>query len=160
MWLLEEGSAIELPAIQRGFVWRTAQIENLWDSILRGYPVGAFLLSSNGDHLDLFDGQQRATSIALGFYNPWEKHKDKARIGNDKSLPTVWLDLDPAVKPEGSTYLVRVLTKSHPWGYLARNNSTGRIQPIHRSCATERYFQLVLYDIRPWFRFYETIPGS
>jgi uncharacterized protein with ParB-like and HNH nuclease domain len=32
-----------LPAIQREFVWDTDQIETLFDSLLRGYPVGAFL---------------------------------------------------------------------------------------------------------------------
>ncbi|MEH7502920.1 DUF262 domain-containing protein [Neobacillus drentensis] len=32
-----------LPAIQREFVWDTEQIETLFDSLLRGYPVGAFL---------------------------------------------------------------------------------------------------------------------
>ena len=32
-----------LPAIQREFVWKTDQIEKLFDSLLRGYPIGAFL---------------------------------------------------------------------------------------------------------------------
>jgi uncharacterized protein with ParB-like and HNH nuclease domain len=32
-----------LPSIQREFVWKTDQIETLFDSLLRGYPVGAFL---------------------------------------------------------------------------------------------------------------------
>jgi len=32
-----------LPAIQRKFVWTPAQIENLFDSIMRGYPIGTFL---------------------------------------------------------------------------------------------------------------------
>lgn len=32
-----------LPAIQREFVWSTAQIEQLFDSIMRGYPIGSFL---------------------------------------------------------------------------------------------------------------------
>lgn len=32
-----------LPAIQREFVWGTEQIETLFDSLLRDYPVGAFL---------------------------------------------------------------------------------------------------------------------
>ncbi|MBB3040119.1 GmrSD restriction endonuclease domain-containing protein [Hoyosella altamirensis] len=32
-----------LPAIQRDFVWSKRQIENLFDSIMRGYPIGAFL---------------------------------------------------------------------------------------------------------------------
>ncbi len=32
-----------LPAIQREFVWDTGQIENLFDSLLSGYPIGSFL---------------------------------------------------------------------------------------------------------------------
>ena len=32
-----------LPAIQREFVWDTDQIRALFDSLLRGYPIGSFL---------------------------------------------------------------------------------------------------------------------
>ena len=32
-----------LPAIQREFVWWTEQIECLFDSLMRGYPIGSFL---------------------------------------------------------------------------------------------------------------------
>lgn len=32
-----------LPAIQREFVWEDRQIEALFDSLLRGYPIGSFL---------------------------------------------------------------------------------------------------------------------
>lgn len=32
-----------LPAIQREFVWTTEQIERLFDSIMRGYPINSFL---------------------------------------------------------------------------------------------------------------------
>src|ERR1039457_2643086 len=32
-----------LPAIQREFVWDSSQIEQLFDSVLRGYPIGSFL---------------------------------------------------------------------------------------------------------------------
>jgi len=32
-----------LPAIQRELVWKPEQISNLWDSLLRGYPIGSFL---------------------------------------------------------------------------------------------------------------------
>jgi hypothetical protein len=32
-----------LPAIQREFVWKTEQIRRLFDSLMRGYPIGAFL---------------------------------------------------------------------------------------------------------------------
>ncbi len=34
---------IYLPAIQRKFVWKPEQIESLFDSIMRGYPIGTFL---------------------------------------------------------------------------------------------------------------------
>lgn len=33
-----------MPAIQREFVWGPAQIIRLVDSLMRGYPVGSFLL--------------------------------------------------------------------------------------------------------------------
>lgn len=33
-----------LPAIQREFVWSTDQITKLFDSVLRGYPIGSFLM--------------------------------------------------------------------------------------------------------------------
>lgn len=74
-----------LPAMQRGIVWKPRQIEDLWDSILMGYPIGAFLLTpydkkrgeqnlslqqelnrGSATH-HLLDGQQRATGIAIGF---------------------------------------------------------------------------------------------
>jgi hypothetical protein len=32
-----------LPAIQREFVWDTEQIEKLFDSLMKGYPIGSFL---------------------------------------------------------------------------------------------------------------------
>jgi uncharacterized protein with ParB-like and HNH nuclease domain len=33
-----------LPEIQRNFIWKEKQIENLFDSIIMGYPIGTFLL--------------------------------------------------------------------------------------------------------------------
>lgn len=33
-----------LPAIQREFVWQSSKIESLFDSLLRGYPIGTLLL--------------------------------------------------------------------------------------------------------------------
>ena len=32
------------PAIQRKFVWSSDQIEVLFDSIMRGYPINSFML--------------------------------------------------------------------------------------------------------------------
>jgi len=38
-----QSNAYVLPAIQREFVWNGRQIERLFDSLMRGYPIGSFL---------------------------------------------------------------------------------------------------------------------
>lgn len=120
---------ISLPTVQRGFVWKPYQIENLWDSLLRGYPVGAFVLSkkitSENEEYELLDGQQRASAICLGFYNPLNE-KGKA---SDQIFKTsydnimVFIDLlKPDLDNDNRKYLFRVITKSHPWGYRKQEN--------------------------------------
>ena len=37
---------VALPMIQRGFVWKPHQIIDLWDSLLRGMPVGSLLVNT------------------------------------------------------------------------------------------------------------------
>ena len=118
-WLSKD-SKIELPDIQRGFVWKTYQIENLWDSVFRQYPMGSFLLTATGNKLMLIDGQQRATSLALGYFNPWED--ESIHLGNVKNLPVIWIDVLPASKTENSEFVFRVVTRSHPWGYQLNHN--------------------------------------
>lgn len=119
-----------LPSIQRGAVWKVRQTEELWDSIFRGFPIGSFLLSpydksrgiqefklqekvSDNPTHHLLDGQQRATGIALGFFNPWNKECPNKLI---KSV--LWLDLASSPKGRDIEFVFRVLTRAHPWGYL------------------------------------------
>jgi hypothetical protein len=74
-----ELGTIGLPDIQRPFVWPTAKIRDLFDSMYKGYPIGYLLFWENGfqdehkhigvDHkqtvptLLIVDGQQRLTSL-------------------------------------------------------------------------------------------------
>ena len=37
-----------LIAIQREFVWSPDQVRTLFDSLMRGYPIGSFLLWNRG----------------------------------------------------------------------------------------------------------------
>jgi hypothetical protein len=112
-----------LPSIQRGFVWKPKQIEDLWDSILRGYPIGSFLFSKTSKNLHLMDGQQRATSIFLGHFNPYNANNATSAWSIKGELPMVWLDIKPDSKPDNSKFLVRLITRSHPWGYQHRENN-------------------------------------
>ena len=124
-WQLNsEQQNVELPSIQRGFVWKSKQVEDLWDSILRGYPIGSFLFSKTGEKLYLMDGQQRATSIFLGHFNPFNPSAALNAWSIKGELPIVWIDLKPHSKPDISKYLIRLTTRSHPWGYKAENNNS------------------------------------
>ena len=38
-----DSNQLFLPALQRKFVWKTEQIESLFDSIMQGFPIGTFL---------------------------------------------------------------------------------------------------------------------
>ncbi len=112
-----EMNLVSLPQVQRGFVWRPFQIENLWDSLLRGYPVGAFVLSpiSGKGSFEMLDGQQRATAICLGFGNPtFRDSQDKIKV---------FIDLEKPKVEDNRKYIFRVITQSHPWGYRKSDNT-------------------------------------
>lgn len=122
--LYNDKSQVELPSIQRGFVWKSKQVEDLWDSLLRGYPIGSFLFSKSGEKLFLMDGQQRSTSIFLGHFNPYNQIDATKAWAIKGQLPVLWIDIKPDTLPNSNKYLLRLTTRSHPWGYQAGNNDT------------------------------------
>ena len=81
MHLIEEikHGKIAMPDIQRPFVWSSAQVRDLFDSLYRGYPVGTLMFWETGvdagvrqvgggendgvARLLIVDGQQRLTSL-------------------------------------------------------------------------------------------------
>lgn len=136
---LNQDSEVQLPVVQRNFVWKASQIECLWDSIFRGYPIGTVMLSREGDKKMLLDGQQRTTAIALGFYNPWDENRQS--IGNAKNLPIIWIDVAPRKLTEAQRYVFRVVTRSHPWGYQLQY-PTKILSFNQRRRASEMYAQL------------------
>jgi len=112
-----EQGLVSLPSVQRGFVWRPSQIENLWDSLLRGYPIGAFVMSpkENNGSFEMLDGQQRATSICLGF--------GKKTFKDSQDKIKVFIDLDKPKGDDNRKYIFRIITRSHPWGYQKSDNT-------------------------------------
>jgi len=137
-----EFNLFQLPPIQRNAVWNVAQIERLWDSVLRGYPIGSFLVSprrandnardvdngiqakSDKDGYFLLDGQQRTRALLLGF-----------RPTQDARL---WIDLNPSLNFNNAEFndrrfLLRVLTNYQPWGMDDRNPA----DKVHRDSKYE-----------------------
>ena len=136
---------IVIPPVQRGLVWNAVRAEVLWDSILRGLPIGTFSLhESKAGEYELLDGQQRSNAIAMGFSfaelqnltpKAIARVKDAVYFGTVDGLnefalkPLLWLDIgkvevssgeDLNADEEGCSnrkYGFKVTTAAHPWGY-------------------------------------------
>lgn len=119
----EDRKCIVLPQVQRGKVWNAVRVEILWDSILRGLPIGVFSIKSVADGWELMDGQQRSTAIAMAFdFDGLDK--------NDSLSPILWMDIgkfgvltdetdichEKTNSPNRRFYF-KVTTAAHPWGY-------------------------------------------
>ena len=61
-----------LPELQRPFIWKDSKVRDLFDSMMRGYPIGYLMLwecpsldkkKSIGVDEVIIDGQQRLTSL-------------------------------------------------------------------------------------------------
>ena len=125
-------SLVTIPALQRGLVWKPSQVELLWDSILRGFPIGSFLLSDITDDQDkgkyyLMDGQQRFNAISLGFNT----------VENARAM--LWLDLNPSqVKNSTRSFWIKTTTIPHPWGFKNDDECTRLITSEKRE-ALDRF---------------------
>lgn len=106
-WTTKE-SGVSIPALQRGLVWSPKQTEFLWDSILRTFPIGGFVLSLNSDSsFYLMDGQQRYNAIRTGFIEP-----------NENENIILWIDLKPNIgKKSTRLFFIKATTRNHPWGF-------------------------------------------
>ncbi len=120
---------VVLPMIQRGSVWAPHKLLDLWDTLLRGMPVGAFMASgtkvvadgksmvvplgnastrqATATDISLIDGQQRTLSMLAG----WPQG-----LQNPLRPVAIWVDL--ADDPQ-SEYQFRLwaTTKAQPFGY-------------------------------------------
>ena len=139
---LKDGN-IELPSIQRNFVWKPDQIENLWDSILRGFTIGAFTVTGREGQWEILDGQQRLTAIALAFDDEsgFADRVLKASCGEFQ----IFVDLikprehdEDAGDEDNRKYIFRVITRAHPWGYDLLDN-TKRLEAHKIGQALELY---------------------
>lgn len=114
---------LAIPPIQRGFVWKPKQIHDLWDSLLRGMPIGSILLKASGEGdpsaelatdreiknasksgFQLMDGQQRTLAMLLGFPS------------QNKAQHKLWIDFSEDGR-NGSQFQFRVSTEAQPFGF-------------------------------------------
>ena len=130
-----------MPSFQRGLVWNAAQIEVLWDSLLRGIPIGSLSLlpienseqyvrgeTVRRDGYFILDGQQRANAIALGYAAFPDEH--------EKPHAILWIDLLPSEELRSRSnrrFFFYLTTEGRPWGYVISDvngeNRAGKVSP-------------------------------
>lgn len=125
---------IKVPKFQRNFVWSLDKTAKLLDSILKGYPIGTFILWETNERLNdiknignlelpaipddikvqyVLDGQQRITSLYAAFLGAKIQKEGEKKITN---YADIFVDLDGDVenndeqiviseKPEGGTFI-------------------------------------------------------
>lgn len=127
----DRGELLVLPMIQRGSVWRPEQIVNLWDTLLRGMPIGSLMVNSvrkgteilligkkskaaeplERDGFSLLDGQQRTLSMLVAW---------PSSVSMDRRL---WIDF--ADEPgAGHNFRLRVTTENQKFGFKRQSPSS------------------------------------
>jgi len=139
---------IVLPMIQRGTIWKPHQVIDLWDTLLRGMPLGSMLASmartgevyrdlKTGELLDpaeemlsLLDGQQRTLSMLLAWPN----------FGSN-IMQRIWIDL--AVEDDyDHLFRFHFSTESHPFGFEpggTSGNAVAKLSVSDRKAAYAAY---------------------
>jgi len=170
-WMLDSGNGqaerpLRLPSVQRTAVWNAERIINLWDSLMRGLPIGMFYLirptsggyaralpgsdggpaptiPASGTGYELLDGQQRALAILLG-----------RQVPSAKNTRCMWVDLgrsDPNL-----ALCLRLTSQSQPFGYDGRGGrlNTEQIRAARKAfdesegCKVEKLLQnYELYNV-------------
>lgn len=75
-----------LPAIQREFVWNEYQIANLFDSLMRGYPIGTFLFwRVDKDHCDRYAFYR----FLDDYHQKDQTHNTRIGLSGDESVTAV-----------------------------------------------------------------------
>lgn len=133
---------VMLPMIQRGSVWKPHKVADLWDTLLRGMPIGAMMASESlvGDKvvaiggnrdtnkaqagdISLIDGQQRTLAMLAG----WPQG-----LTNPLRAVAIWLDLNDEAQGEYK-FRLWVSTKAQPFGYARASMGGQALSKLDRN---------------------------
>ncbi len=125
VWPCAKKPVFGIPPLQRSAVWKPKQVVDLWDSLLRGLPIGMFYLLEQTDprdlkagqkitHVeapgyDLLDGQQRLRALRIGINGYEGLAPEEKRC--------LWVEFIDPNKNLGKHFRLRITTKSQPFGY-------------------------------------------
>ena len=149
-----------LPAIQREFIWSTDQITRLFDSLMRGYPIGSFLFwKVDKDHL----GEYEFYGFLKSYHERDQRHNRPVNLTGDEGVTAV-LDGQQRLTSlyiglRGSyTYKTKYLWFNNPDAFKTRKLYLNLLKPASEEEVELRYdFQFLTADeadkndIAHWF---------
>jgi len=115
---------IKVPKFQRNFVWNLDKTAELLDSILKGYPIGTFILWETNERLNdiknignlelpvipddikvqyVLDGQQRITSLYAAFLGAQIQKEGEKKITN---YANIFVDLEGDIENNDNQIVV------------------------------------------------------
>ncbi len=128
---------LAMPPMQRSAVWRPKQVLDLWDSMMRGLPIGmCYIVERRGGDrkvvllngetreidyagFDLLDGQQRLRALLVGAGHLPEEQR------------CLWADLGD---PEALQFpCLRISSRAQPFGYDKKSGSKLRLDERRRA---------------------------
>jgi len=159
-----EKGIIKIPKFQRDFVWSVDKTAKLLDSILKGYPIGTFILWQTDERINdiknvgnleipaapdgtkvqyVLDGQQRITSLFAAYRGAKIQKTGEKKVTDYNSI-YVNLDVDVAdndaqvitAEPVGDSYL--------PLSTVL--NFTDHILDIQQKFSQEQFRQILGYS--------------
>jgi len=170
-----ENGIYQIPKFQRDFIWEKERVAKLLDSIIKGYPIGTFILWKTRDRLRsvkkigseifkelpegdfvyyILDGQQRITSLYLAV---------KGIILNDGgNYKEISVDLEEAKKwikyPEYDGEIVTIEKPKHNLFvtfYELVNGRTSKLARKFGSLVDRDYIEDLIDDLKDMIRGYE-----
>ena len=91
-----DGGGIWLPNIQRSFVWSESQIEKIFDSIMREYPIGTLLIwktKNNVRKRKFIDHYQKDTRLSTYFVIVEDRNKKMLVLDGQQRLQSLFIGL-------------------------------------------------------------------
>ena len=114
-----------LPAIQREFVWDTNQIETLFDSLMRDYPISTFLFwKVKAENVDKF----KFYRFLKNYHERDERHNQEASLSGEQNIIAIL---------DGQQRLTSI--------YVALRGSYAAKLPYHRVSSDHAYPKKKLY---------------
>lgn len=159
-----ENGRIKIPKFQRNFVWSLDNTAKLLDSILKGYPIGTFILWKTRERLNditnignlelppipqgdtvqyVLDGQQRITSLYAAFLGAKIQKEGERRTTN---YSEIYVDLDGDIKDNDNQVVVSEKPEGKSITLHKILNFTDNLLSIKKKYTDEQFTRILEYS--------------